>query len=89
MEVLVVVKIQANVLARTIFTNALAPSVKMVSTHFLNLLKWTVFSVTVIMEEALRRSVKKRMGLAYVEVIFKENVVLKLVRGSMLPPFII
>lgn len=33
----------------------------MVSTHFQNLLKWTVFTVTVIMEEALRRSVKKRM----------------------------
>ena len=61
MEVLVVINIQANVLARTIFTNELALSVKMVSTHFLNLLKWTVFSVTVIMEEALRRSVKKKM----------------------------
>lgn len=61
MEVLVVIKIQANVLARTILTNALALSVKMVSTHFLSLLKWTVFSVTVIMEEALRRSVKRRM----------------------------
>ena len=59
MEVSAVIKIQANALARTIFINVLALSAEMVSTHFLNLLKWTVFNVTVIMEEALRRSVIK------------------------------
>ena len=61
MEAQAVIKSQACAHARTTFINVPVLSVKMVSSHFQELLRQTVFSVIVTMVEVLKRSVKKIM----------------------------